>query len=138
MPSFTPENVLDISLNYDTKKYFLTYHIAKESIWYSEKKNKIKVINKQKEISKESVELIKELYEIAISKTKYTEKDHVGFDGVTYYFSINSHGQKTGLTWSPKKGTIMAELVRSHLLAGSDPIEFPQQRADRARPIQLA
>ncbi len=111
MPSFSPENVLNIGLNHDTKKCFISYYIGDESIWYSENKEKIKVIKRKKEISQESVELIKELYKTAISKTKYIEKDYVGLDGVTYYFSINDHGQKTGITWSPNEGTIMAELV---------------------------
>ncbi len=42
MPSFSPENVLNIGLNHYTKKYFITYHIGNTSIWYSEDKDKIK------------------------------------------------------------------------------------------------
>ena len=123
MPSFSPENVLNIGLNHETKKYYISYHIGDKSIWYSENKEKIKVIKRKKEISKESVELIKELYKIAISKTKYVEKDYIGFDGVTYYFSINDHGQKTGITWSPTEGTIMAELV----LIGNEFIKMTEE-----------
>ena len=124
MPSFSPENVLNIGLNHDTKKYFVSYHIGNESIWYSENKEKIKVIKRKKEISQESVELIKELYKIAISKTKYIEKDYIELDGETYYFSINDHGQKTGITWSPTKGTIMAELV----LIGNELIKMTEEK----------
>ncbi len=124
MPSFSPEKVLNIGLNHETKKYFISYHIGNKSIWYSENKEKIKVIKRKKEISQESVELIKELYKIAISKTKYIEKDYFGFDGVTYYFSINDHGQKTGITWSPTEGTIMAELV----LIGNEIIKMTEEK----------
>jgi hypothetical protein len=124
MPSFSPEHVLNIELNYDTKKYFISYHIGSESIWYSENKEKIKVIKRKKEITQESVELIKELYKIAISQTKFIQKDFIGLDGETYYFSINDHGQKTGITWSPPKGTIMAELV----LIGNELIKMTEEK----------
>jgi hypothetical protein len=142
MPSFSPENVLNIGLNHDTKKYFISYHIGDESIWYSKNKEKIKVSKRKKEISQESVELIKELYKIAISKTKYIEKEYISkyiekeyiskyiekeyirLDGETYYFSINDHGQKTGITWSPTEGTIMAELV----LIGNELIKMTEEK----------
>ena len=48
MPSFSPENVLDICLNRDTKKYFITYHIGDNSIWYSMNTEEIKVIKRKK------------------------------------------------------------------------------------------
>jgi len=124
MPSFSPENVLNIGLNHDTKKYFISYHIGNENIWYSENKEKIKVTKRKKEISQESVELIKELYKIAISKAKYIDKSYIGLDGETYYFSINDHGQKTGITWSPTEGTIMKELV----LIGKELIKMTEEK----------
>jgi len=134
MPSFSPENVLNIGMNHDTKKHFISYHIVNENIWYSENKEKIKVIKRKKEISQESVELIKELYKIAISKAKYIEKEHIGVDGKTcytikkdgetYYFSINDQGQKTGITWSPTEGTLMAELV----LIGNELIKMTEEK----------
>jgi hypothetical protein len=124
MPSFSPENVLNIRQDHDTKKYFISYHIGNKSIWYSDNKEKIKVIKREKEMSKESVELIKELYRIVINKTAFIEKDYVGLDGVTYYFSINDHGQKTGITWSPTEGTIMAELV----LIGNELIKMTEEK----------
>jgi hypothetical protein len=134
MPSFSPENVLNIGMNHDTKKHFISYHVGNENIWYSENKEKIKVIKRKKEISQESVELIKELYKIAISKAKYIEKEHIGADGKTYYtikkdgetyyFSINDQGQKTGITWSPTEGTLMAELV----LIGNELIKMTEEK----------
>ena len=108
MPSFSPENVLNIEFNREEDKYFIIFHIGSESIWYSENKEKIKVTERKKEISKKSVELIKELYKSAINKTAFIEKDYAGLDGNTYYFSIND---LTGITWSPSEGTKMAELV---------------------------
>ena len=33
MPSFTPENVLDIEYNREKNKYFIVYHICDKMIW---------------------------------------------------------------------------------------------------------
>ncbi len=43
MPSFTPENVLDIEYDTENGKYYLVYHICEKMIWYNEKWDEIKV-----------------------------------------------------------------------------------------------
>ena len=111
MPSFTPENVLDIEFDRDNSKYFIVYHICKKMIWYNEKWDKIKVEKYKTEIDKESVELIKSLFYIAIAQTKFPEDETMGLDGANYYFSINKFGLKSGTVWSPSDGTRMRKLV---------------------------
>ena len=111
MPSFTPENVLDIEFDRDNSKYFVVYHICEKMIWYNKKWDKIKVKKYKTEIDKESVDLIKSLFDRAIAQTKFPKDKTMGFDGTNYYFSINKLGLKSGAVWSPSDGTRMRKLV---------------------------
>lgn len=111
MPSFTPENVLDIEFERESNTYYLVYHICEKMIWYNEKWDHIKVDKYRTKIEEESVELIKSLFTIAISQTRFPDKETRGFDGENYYFSINDFGLKTGEIWTPMKGTKMRKLV---------------------------
>lgn len=108
MPSFTPENVLDIEFDRENKKYYLVYHICEKMIWYNKAWELTKVKKTRKEITKESVELIKKLFETAIQETKYPEEKLLGLDGTKYYFSVHT---QTGTVWSPSEGTKMERLV---------------------------
>jgi hypothetical protein len=110
LPSFSPEYVVSVEKDEDDNHY-LVYHIGKESIWYSEKKDKIKVEKLKREIGSESAELIKELFIEALKDTRQVEGMSQGLDGVNYYFSVNDWGPKTGTIWSPDDGTNMRELV---------------------------
>lgn len=110
-PSFSPESVLDIQQNKDTKKYLITYHICNKMIWYNENLDKIKVKKFTKEISEESVELIKSLFLKFILQTRYTTEPCIGLDGTTYVFSVNDWGMKSGTTWSPPANSKMRQLV---------------------------
>jgi len=111
MPSFTPENVLDIEYDKINVKFFLVYHICEKMIWDNKSWDKTKVIEYRKDINKESVDLIKTLFKRAISQTRFYESSMLGFDGETYYFSYSDNGLKTGSVWSPNGGTKMGRLV---------------------------
>ena len=112
IPSFSPENVLDIEFDRDNNKYYIVYHICEKKIWYNKKWYKVKVKKYKKEIDKESVKLIKSLFEKAIARTKFTENETLVFtDGTQYYFSVNKFGLKSGTVWSPSDGTKMRKLV---------------------------
>lgn len=111
MPSFTPENVLDIEFDRKNNKYFIVHNICEKMIWSNENWNQSKVLTYKKGISKESVDLIKALFKIAISKTRYSDDGLLGVDGENYQFSINDYGIKTGHVWSPGKGSYMYRLV---------------------------
>lgn len=123
MPSFTPENVLVIEYDDEKKKYYLKYHICKESIWYSDDRKNVKVDTYKKEIDKTSVDLIKSLFQTAVLRTKFPEKIMEGMDGTNYYFSVNHYGMKSGTIWSPSEysntgklvsiGNTLKELVKS-------------------------
>lgn len=117
-PSFTPENVLSIEFDRKNKKYYIIYHICEENIWYSKKWETIKVQKFKTEIDKESVALIKSLFDIAIAKVRFPEPEKDGLitsgaDGTTYYFSIfkEGYGVQAGTVWSPKNGSKMNKLV---------------------------
>jgi hypothetical protein len=128
MPSFTPENVLDIELDRGNDKYFIIYHICEQMIWYNEKWEKVKVSRFKTEIDKESVKLIKTLFSIAIAQVRFPPTVEegglitIGFDGTNYYFTVNEYGYgiKSGIVWSPSKGSKMEKLVA----IGNKLIEF--------------
>jgi hypothetical protein len=121
IPSFTPENVFQIDYDRDKNNYYCIFHICDTMIWYNKNWENVTVKKYRKTIEKQSVELIKSLYDLAISQTKFykIQKDEingyeivsVGFDGENYYFSVNRHGQKSGTVWSPSRNTKMAELI---------------------------
>ena len=108
MPSFSPENVLDIEFDRENEKYYLVFHICEKMIWSNKTWKLTKVKRTRKEIAKESVELVKNLFEKAIQETKYPEENLLGLDGTKYYFSVHS---QTGVVWSPSEGTKMERLV---------------------------
>jgi hypothetical protein len=119
MPSFTPENVLDIEFNRDNNKYYLKYHICDKNIWYNTTFDKVNVNKFSTEIDKESVEKIKSLFSIAIAQVRFSpavdlDEDVeiiIRTDGIRYYFTNQHYGLKTGTTHSPDKGTKMKKLV---------------------------
>jgi hypothetical protein len=111
MASFTPENVLDIEFDRNNSQYYIVYHICETMIWDNKKWDKVKVQVYKTEIDKESVELIKSLFDIAITQTKFPENETMRLDGAEYYFSINKFGLKSGTVWSPSDETKMRKLV---------------------------
>ena len=120
MPSFTPENVLDIEYDDENEKYYIIHHSCEKMIWYNKNWENVKVIKHKSEIDKQSVELLKSLFGKAISKTRYLENESLGFDGVQYYFSYRNSTTKSGTKWSPKKETKIGKLVE----IGSELIEL--------------
>jgi hypothetical protein len=102
LPSNGKENVLAIELDtieIKNKKYFLVYHECKESIWNSiilqKQFKEIEVEKYRIEIEEKSVEIIKNLFNTALSQTKYEER--LCLDCVQYIFST-TFGLKSGRT----------------------------------------
>ena len=112
MPSFSPENVLDIEYDRKNDKYYLVYHICEKMIWYNNKWDKTNVFEYRKSINKESVDILKALFKKAISQTRYSESETMGLDGETYYFSYFEMGLRSGSVWSPPDGTKMDRLIK--------------------------
>ena len=135
MPSFSPENVLDIIKDEEKDKYYIDYHIAEQSIWYSKNKADVKISKFRKQLSKSSVELIKNLYRTAIFNSRFIQKESLGVDGTQYFFSIKDHGLKTGTVWSPGEKSLMRELVEVGYglieFANSDKIEINNDLEER-------
>lgn len=112
MPSFTPENVLDIEHDEKNGKYYLVYHICERMVWGNKNLKGIKVNKYKKEISVVSVRLIMNLFETAIQEVEYPKEKNRGLDGENYYFSINNYGLKTGKIWTPSENSKMGRLVK--------------------------
>jgi len=127
-PSFTAESVLEIERMQG--KYFLIYQICEENIWYSKNWEGIKVQTFKTEIDKASVDLIKTLFDVAISQVRFPPAPipkqivnadgtvfesvtlSINTDGTNYFFTTNQYGKiKTGVIWSPASGTKMGQLV---------------------------
>ncbi len=102
MPSFTPENVLDIQKDNKEDKYYLVYRICERMIWTNKNWEEVKVKEYKAEIDFKSVQLMKSLYLKAIKQTKHPEEEELGMDGVNYYFFAWDYGLKTGTVWSPQ------------------------------------
>jgi len=118
IPSFSPECVLDIEFVRNSNKYFMNYHQCEPMLWRNlEKPEKVKVKKYRKEIKKESVDLIKSLFDVSITQVRYWEipKGDVEFtvmaDGIGYFFTLGWHGFRSGYTRSPSEGTKMKKLV---------------------------
>ena len=108
-PSFSPEFVVQINQQGD--KFILNYNIAKESIWYSKKRNYVKIEKFKKEIQNDVALKLIELYKLCIYQTKYEEEEIFGLDGTNYYFTIFDNGLKSGTIWSPEEESKMGKLV---------------------------
>ena len=109
IPSFTPENVLDIEYDRKQNKYYIIYHICEESIWYNRSKEQINVNKFKAEIDKASFVLIKKLFDMAIAGVKFSPTptpkiqedgtemlDVIGtFDGTNFYITTSAiQGEK--------------------------------------------
>ena len=129
IPSFTPENVLDIDFDRENNKYYLKYNICDKRII-----DRVWAIKFCTEIDKKSVDLIKSLFGLAIDQAKFPPPVEEGemilsrFDGDDYYFTVNEYeyGIKSGKVWSPSRGTKMSKLVA----VGNKLIELAKSKKD--------
>ncbi|MCE7990573.1 MAG: hypothetical protein HEP71_01280 [Roseivirga sp.] len=113
LPSFSKELVWQIDNNQKDNKYYSITSTANHSIWYNQYEDKPKKLKQEisrNEITKESAELIRKLFLVALKGVKYSD-DRQGLDGTNYYFSVTEMGSKSGTIWSPRKGSKMRELV---------------------------
>lgn len=110
-----PIHVLDIEYNKSEVKYFLILHTfshRKPIPAIHRNTEKIELHMYKKEISKESVDLINELFETAIKDARHDD-NRMGLDGTDYYFFINRNDMLHGGTvWSPNKKSKMERLVK--------------------------
>lgn len=140
LPSFSPEYVLSVETTDNGKSFKVIYKICKESIWYSEKRDKIKVIKYEKDLDSAMVNLIEKIFDKVLLKTKYYKDFRMGLDGVNYIFSSKI---KAGQVWSPKDGTKMNDLVElgellieyAQLNSNDDRLKLNQEIMDRGKKL---
>jgi hypothetical protein len=124
-PSFSPENVLIIEYDRENEKYYIVYHTCEERIWENVNWQKVKVSKYRREVSRSSVELIKSLFNKAISQISYPESEDYRPDKTTYFFSVLASVQKSGKIESPDNEAKMGRLVK----IGYGLIELVKQKA---------
>ena len=106
IPSFTPPYVMDLVEN--KGKYTIVLLKCNMKVWNNENWEKIKLKEKFVEISKVDAEQLLELYNLAVSETKYPKKERKMYDGIEYHFSLST---KSGKTRSPNNKTKIGKLV---------------------------
>lgn len=112
-PFGNSEEVFQLNHDRDKETFTLISQIVSKSITGNKDEglSEMKLYKKEKLLSKESFELIKELYKTAIYTVRYPDENFLTLDGVTYHISIKDYGVKTGQTWSPVEGSKMGRLV---------------------------
>ena len=122
MPSFSAEYTFSVE-KIEEKNYIISNKLS-ESFWYAGYDKKGKIDNKRRsrvkvrtiktEITDDLYLKIGELFELLANQTKVSEKDWLGFDGVTYYFATtDKNGEiKIGGTWSPNEKSLLGRLVK--------------------------
>jgi hypothetical protein len=113
LPSFSAEHVISIEKSDNKKDFSLIYKKCKESIWYSEKRDKIKTEIHEIPIDSSFAILVGKVFIKATTEIKYPTEPQWGLDGITYIMStfVPKYGIQTGETWSPRTGTRMRQLV---------------------------
>tara|TARA_R110001632_G_scaffold232806_1_gene374673 strand:- start:28689 stop:29666 length:978 start_codon:yes stop_codon:yes gene_type:complete len=107
-PSFDIEYALEILS--DNGTFFVKNLTFSENIWYSKKRDKIKLKKKRRIISSEDVELLDELFKTAIYAAKFSKSRIAISDGTRYIFSVFDYGLYSAQKHSPEKGTKIYEL----------------------------
>ena len=122
MPSFSAEYAFSVETI--GEKFYIISNKFSENFWYAgydkngkmdnKKRKNVKLNTVKTEINTDLYLKIGELFELLASQTKVYEKDWVGFDGVTYYFTTtDKNGEiQIGETWSPNKNSLLGRLVK--------------------------
>lgn len=64
-------------------------------------------------ISEETADVMETAWEMLLARVKYNDNAGLGYDGTTYHVSHwkRGEGYRSGITWSPEKGTLPADLI---------------------------
>lgn len=111
LPSFSEESMVFIQPR--DREVVVVSATTTKQIWSTEKKDEIKVEQKEKVIKKEIADQICAVFALATSQTRYPKGGGFGVDGVTYQFSsfVTGIGVRAGQTWSPDPKTTCGMLV---------------------------
>ena len=124
-PSFSEEYAFSVE-KIKGKCYILSNRFS-ENYWYADKKESVKVKTSKTEITNDLYLQIGTLFELLTEQTKEKERKikvgangeiietvAIGLDGTTYSFTTtDKNGEiRTGTTWSPRKNSMFAGLVK--------------------------
>ena len=104
--------------------FYIVSHVSQWSLWSNSPNvdwSRVRVDRYRSEIDRESFWLIKSLFEVAISQTRFPYENTDGLGGTNYYFFIHdlgcfytsrlSNGRRSGTIWSPHQESKMGRLV---------------------------
>ena len=151
LPSFTPESVVELEVDRTNFKLYVVYQIGEKMIWNNDNLEQLKLTKIKKEITKESAQLIRKLFETAVVGTKESDDEKItmvgenysvtiknlSLDGENYFFTANIPIPKTGTTHSPPAESKMGRLVNIGLelitlaKSGNEPIELDSSTKDK-------
>jgi hypothetical protein len=125
LPSRHPESVVSVERVAGSSKFNpqfkLVYKVCKESIWFSEERDKVELIKYENSIDTATVFLIEELFEKMIFKTRYYDALDLPFEGATYIFCSGTRSGEVSTPRAETKVNELAELGRLMIeLAKSD------------------
>jgi hypothetical protein len=111
LPSFSREYVLSIEIK--NGLFYFIKRIVNKPIWRNSDLKSIKVIETNVRINDKLFKTINDLFFTALLDTQYPKEIAGELDGESYYFLAykDFYGERIGKTWTPKKGTKMADLV---------------------------
>jgi hypothetical protein len=111
LPSFSEESMVFIEPR--DREVFVVSATTTKQIWSTEKKDEIKVEQKEKAIKTEIADQICAVFALATSQARYPKAEGFGLDGVTYQFSAfaTGVGVRAGKTWSPEPRSTCGMLV---------------------------
>jgi len=111
LPSFSEESMVYIQPR--DREVVVVSAATTKQIWSTEKKDEIKVEQKEKVIKTEIADQICAVFALATSQAHYPKVESIGLDGVTYQFSsfATGVGVRAGQTWSPEPKSTCGMLV---------------------------
>jgi hypothetical protein len=131
-PSFSPEYLVSVEIN--NLEYYLVFRTCDKSIYNSRNKEKevdaLKLIEKKVKISNEVAQRLNEVLFVTLSQSRYPPIEYltatlgtitttamvfpIRIDGTTYHCmaSVTDSNVRSGKTYSPEEGSVMASLVK--------------------------
>lgn len=113
LPSFGGEYSFSIETN--GGNFYIVSNCFQSSFWSTQLNNKEVILFSEKtKIDSLLYFKIVELFQFLAQKTIKTDKNRIGFDGTSYFFSsTNKNGEiVTGKTWSPNRKSALKKLIQ--------------------------
>jgi len=121
IPSFCCEYAFSVE-KIENKNYIISNKLSNgywhwwrfRYVYYTERRDSIKVSTSMTEINNDLYLKIGELFEHLAAQIRKHENPSMGFDGVSYFFSTTDKNGEIiiGETWSPNKKSLLGKLVK--------------------------